>query len=138
MADGDGGPDQPATDDLSQDTPDNELRHRGTLDVRVAAIRRIAERASLDVAGTVRRSSTLGRLRGTAAPHADVRVSDRTARIELRVACAWPAPVSSIATEVRDTVLRETSRLSGVPVTTVDVTAVAVSPDDQTSRRTVA
>lgn len=126
---------EPATAPLPATGDPTPPQERGTLDVRVTAIRRIAERVSLDVPGTVRRSSTLGRVRGTDAPHADVRVSDRTARVTLRVACTWPSPMSAIAEEVRDRVLRETTRLSGVPVTSVDVTAVAVTPDPETTGR---
>lgn len=106
---------------------------RGTLDVRVTAIRRIVERACLEVPGTVAHATALGRVRGTNSPHATVQVQGRSARVEVRVACVWPAPMSTIAVRVRDAVLRETPRLSGVPVATVDVTAYAVDPSDTTT-----
>lgn len=122
--------------DLLTDEGRTPPEDRGTLDVRVTAIRRIVERACLDVPGTVAHATALGRVRGTNSPHAVVRVQGSSARVQVRVACVWPAPMSAIAVQVRDAVLRETPRLSGVPVATVDVTAYAVDPSDtDTSKR---
>lgn len=102
---------------------------RGVLDVRTKALQHIVERAALEAQHTVVHSSLLGRLRGADWPSASVTMHGRSARVEVDVACVWPAPVAQIAAEVRDTVLREATRISGVHIRSVDVTVHAITPD---------
>ncbi len=110
---------------------------RGTLDVRTKAIQHIVERAVLDTPGTVAHQGALGKLIGTGSPRASITMEGRRARVEVDVAAVWPAPVTRIATDVRDRVLREAARQSGVFIRTVDVTVHAVTPDavDHQQRR---
>jgi uncharacterized alkaline shock family protein YloU len=110
---------------------------RGRLEVRDKVLRRLAEHASLQTPGTTSHEPTLGRLRGATLPRAEVVRRGRTARVVIDVACGWPAPVARIAAEVREHVRAETARLSGVPITRVDVTAHAVvgSDDPRAGRR---
>ncbi|GAA4672033.1 Asp23/Gls24 family envelope stress response protein [Nocardioides nanhaiensis] len=103
---------------------------RGSLEVRLKAIRHVVERVALQTPGVVRHSTVLGRVSGGGSPHADVTMRGRSARIALRVAVVWPAPVTAVAAEVRDAVRSEAARLTGVHVETVDVEVYAVSDDD--------
>ena len=113
---------------------------RGSLEVRLKAIRHVAEQVALHTPGVVRHSTVLGRVSGGASPRAEVTMRGRSARIELRVAVLWPAAVSAIAAQVRDEVRHETARMAGVHVETVDVEVYTVTEDDidQPARRRVA
>lgn len=111
-------PNEPAT------SPDE----RGTLDVRHKAIQRIVEHAVLQTPGTVAHRGTLGRLIGAGSPTATITMEGRAARVGVDVAAVWPCDVTRIATAVRDTVLAEAFRLSGVQIRAVDVTLHTVDP----------
>ncbi len=103
---------------------------RGTLDVRVKALERVVEEVVRQTPGTVSHTSTLRRIVGGATPSASTTVHAGAARIEVRVSCAWPCDVTAIAADVRDRVLLEAPRMTGVEVRTVDVVVEVVSPDD--------
>jgi len=103
---------------------------RGSLEVRLKAIRHVVEQVALQTPGVVRHATVLGRVSGGGSPHAEVTMRGRSARIGLRVAVVWPAPVTAVAAEVRDTVRREAARMTGVHVDAVDVEVYAVSEDD--------
>lgn len=125
----------PTTDDGSHD-PDL-VEDRGTLDVRNKALQRIVEHIVRQVPGTVARRSALGRITGAALPKADITTEGRAARVKVEVAICWPGNISEVATTVRDTVLREAFRLSGIQIRSVDITVHAVDPadSDDTGRR---
>jgi uncharacterized alkaline shock family protein YloU len=121
---------------------------RGTLDVRTKALEHLVEAAALQVRGIVKpqRSLTgigtlgsLGSLVGGGAPSASVSLDGRGARVEVDVAAAWPCRASVLAADVRLRVLEEVTRLSGIPIRTVDVTIHLVDPEDvdHTERRRV-
>ncbi|MBZ5735711.1 Asp23/Gls24 family envelope stress response protein [Nocardioides sp. TRM66260-LWL] len=110
---------------------DEELEapeRRGDLDVRTRVIARIAERVAAEVpevlvedAGLLGRAP-LGPLSRSGSPSAEVRIQGHGARVRLDVACRYPAPITRVAADVRERVLVEAARLSGVPLTVVDVT----------------
>ena len=107
---------------------------RGTLDVRTKAIQHIVERAVLDTPGTVAHQA---RWASSSAPR---RPRDRhdagpPRPRQVDVAAVWPAPVTRIATDVRDRVMHEAARLSGVFIRTVDVTVHVVTPTTSTTSR---
>ena len=109
---------------------------RGTLDVRLKAVERVAELAALEVAGTVRHQGALDRVAGGGYPKVTTRVHGRSARITVQVACSWPAPVARLAERVRVKVLSQTTSLTGVHVASVDVTVHPITTtDDDYSRR---
>lgn len=114
-----------------------DAEERGTLDVRTRAIERLAERAVLETPGTVAHRGSLGGLIGGSAPSAHVSTSGPGVRVVLDVAATYPADIGRIAAEVRDHVLRRAADLSGVGVTTVDVTVHLVSPDEVATPRRV-
>ncbi|QIG42158.1 Asp23/Gls24 family envelope stress response protein [Nocardioides anomalus] len=100
---------------------------RGTLEVRTKALQHVVERATLDVPGTVTQHRTLGGVLGSGAPRASVSVRGGRARIDVTVACGWPAPVARIAADVRTRVTEQATALTGVQVLSVDVTVQAAS-----------
>jgi uncharacterized alkaline shock family protein YloU len=103
---------------------------RGQLSVRAHALQHIVESVALEVPRVRRTSGSLAGVRnGT--PHASVHVRGTTARVSLDVAVAWPAPVSEVAAQVRDTVLDRASELSGVRITAVDVTVTVSGTDER-------
>jgi uncharacterized alkaline shock family protein YloU len=107
---------------------------RGRLEVRTKALAHIAEQAALEVPRTVSRRTTLGLL-GTTTPKATVSVHGDTARVEVSVACTWPAPLARVADEVRTRVAEQVAHLAGLTVTSVDVTVGAVAPEPDTDDR---
>jgi len=110
---------------------------RGTLEVKTKALEHIVERVTLETPGTVVHASALGRLTGSRMPKADIKLVGNAARVDLDIAAVWPCCVTEIATGVRDRVLREAPRISGVDIRTVDVTVHMVELDstDQPGRR---
>jgi len=102
---------------------------RGTLDVRTRAIQHLVERVALDTPGTVAHRTTLGRLVGSGSPRARVTMDGRRARVDVDVAAIWPCRAADIATTVRERVLDEAARLSGVLIRAVDVTVHVIAPE---------
>lgn len=118
------------TDNPAAASAPTEAAERGTLDVRIKALQHIVERIALGVHGSVAHETVLGRLRGNGTPNATVTMEGRSARVHIDVAVTWPCRVAEIAQDVRDTVLREATRLSGVDVRTVDVTVQTLTRED--------
>jgi uncharacterized alkaline shock family protein YloU len=111
---------------------------RGTLEVRTKALQHVVERATLEVPGTVVQHRTLGGVLGSGTPRASVSVRGGRARIDVTVACRWPAPVARIAEDVRSRVSERAAALTGVQVLSVDVTVQAASgaaSDERQDRR---
>lgn len=103
---------------------------RGTLEVRTRALQHIVERTVLGAEGAVTHRRALGKLRGGDSPQAAITMEGRHARVSVDVAAVWPCRVSDIAERVRETVMQEAPRLSGVDVRTVDVTVHVLRPGD--------
>ncbi|MDT9593502.1 Asp23/Gls24 family envelope stress response protein [Nocardioides zeae] len=119
------------------DDPDDEAGNRGSLEVRTRVLRTLVERAVLEVPGTVSHDSGLSKLPGLSSSKAGVEMHGRSARVSAQVACVWPCEVAALAEEVRRHVRATAARLSGVHISSVDVTVRVVSPDDvdDSSRR---
>jgi uncharacterized alkaline shock family protein YloU len=103
---------------------------RGTLDVRVKALEHVVEEVVRQTPGTVSHTSTLRRLVRGGTPSASTTVHAGAARLDVRISCTWPCDVTRIATDVRERVLAETQRMTGVEVRSVDVAVEVISPDD--------
>ncbi len=110
---------------------------RGTLDVRSKALTHIVETCALRAPGTVARHRALGRLVGGDLPRATVSMTGGSARVDVEVAALWPCRAAEIATGVRDSVLADAERLSGVLVRSVDVTLHVVDATSDDERRRV-
>ncbi|WP_165356822.1 Asp23/Gls24 family envelope stress response protein [Nocardioides zhouii] len=106
-----------------------EPEGRGHLSVRAHALQHIVETVALEVPQVRRTEGALAGVR-SGTPRAHVHVRGTTARVSLDVSVAWPAPVSDVAAQVRSRVLDRASELSGVRITSVDVT-VSVSGIDE-------
>ena len=109
---------------------------RGTLEVRSQALQHLVETVVRRTPGTAAHKAGLGRIGlgqvglGSSYPQASVRLQGGRARITVDVACVWPCRVTEIATRVRDEVLAQGTRLSGVEIRDVDVTAHLVPAGD--------
>jgi uncharacterized alkaline shock family protein YloU len=103
---------------------------RGSLNVRAQALQHIVETVALEVPGVHRVEGGLAGVR-SGSPRASVRVRGTTARVDLEVACRWPAPVTRVAADVRRHVLDRASQLSGVRLGSVDVTVKLAGTDDR-------
>ena len=108
---------------------------RGSLEVRPTAVRRIAEQVVRGVPGTVSRSGSVTRLRRAGFPNVTVDVAGSRALIGVEAAAQWPAPVTDLAARVRDEVLEQTTRLTGLHVSSVDVRMVVLDTEETVSRR---
>jgi uncharacterized alkaline shock family protein YloU len=106
------------------------VESRGSLNVRAQALQHIVETVALEVPGVHRLDGALGGVR-SGSPRASVRVRGTTARVQLEVACRWPAPVTRVAADVRSHVLDRASELSGVRLASVDVTVRLAGIDDR-------
>jgi uncharacterized alkaline shock family protein YloU len=102
----------------------------GSLNVRAQALQHIVETVALEVPGVHRTDSGLAGVR-SGTPRATVRVRGTSARVQLEVACLWPASVTRTAAEVRRHVLERASELSGVRLGSVDVTVKLAGIDDR-------
>ena len=126
----------PEKDDASG--PAIDPAARGILDVRSTAIEHLAELVAGDVAGTVKYSSGLAKLRGRGYPHAAVSIRGASSWITLDIAVVWPGNIEDVATATREQVRTETTRLSGSDVRRVDVTVHLLTADQvDTSERRV-
>lgn len=103
---------------------------RGQLNVKAHALRHIVEAAALEVPQVRATDGALGGVR-SGTPHASVTVRGATARVDLQVACTWPAPVTVVAARVRERVLARAAELSGVRIASVDVTVTVAGTDDR-------
>lgn len=112
-------------------------RVAGNLTVAHRVVRKVIEETARQVPGVAVRSGTLDTLRGLASPHADVRMTGGSATAQLVVDALWPCELTAVAAKVRDTVLAETPRLTGVDVHTVDVEIRAVTAGDGERARRV-
>lgn len=118
-------------------TETSDADDRGSLDVRVRAVQHIIEAIALDVPGSIAHSTALDKVRRAGAPSARVALQRGSARVHVDVAAVWPAALSDIATQVRDAVLSEAPRLSGVHIRSCDVTirTVGAAEADQPERK---
>ena len=103
---------------------------RGQLSVRARALQHIVETVALEAPRVHRTDSSLAGVR-SGTPHASVTVRGTSARVSLQVACDWPAPVARVAAQVREHVLDRAPELSGVRISTVDVTVTLSGVDER-------
>ncbi|MBW8172464.1 Asp23/Gls24 family envelope stress response protein [Ornithinimicrobium sp. Arc0846-15] len=119
---------QEATDDKTVALAEAETR--GTLTVKSAVVTQVVEHLARKVKGVVSRAGTFSAITGSRSPHADIRHSGRTAHVTMNVEVQWPAPVASIAEEIRSQILTEGARLTGTDIRQVDVEVGVVAPPE--------
>ncbi len=113
--------------------PTDRRPQPGSLEVRAKALQHIVEQAALEVPGTVVRQTTLGSVRGANSPRASVALSGDRARVEVDVACLWPAPLARVAADVRSRVHERLPELAGIRVVSVDVRVGTAAEETTTS-----
>ncbi len=114
-----------------------EPADRGTLTVTDRVLDKLAAHAATFVDGVVPAGSPLDKLAGRQLPRASSQVRGRQARVDLQIAVAWPKPLAQTADQVRVTVTRELTRLSGLHVVAVDVRVARVEHQAASSGRRV-
>lgn len=101
---------------------------RGRTTVLPRALHALATQAALEVPGSLRHSSGLGRISGSTFPSVEVRALPDAVDAQVRVALVWPCAAAEVAGRVRDAVARRLAEVAGVPVARVDVHVGAFVP----------
>lgn len=107
---------------------------RGDVSLHSRAIERILAQTSMQIPQTVRHSGSVID-RGDKYPSVNIDLRGQSVWVQLDVAVTWPAPLEQVAAEVRDRVLAEGTRLSGLSVERVDVTVHVVESTKNPRRR---
>lgn len=97
------------------------------------ALTALATQAALDVPGSIRHSSGLGRLAGSSYPGVEVRSHPTSVDAQVRVALWWPCEAATVAALIRESVSRRLAEVTGRPVTRVDVHIGAFVPAERAS-----
>lgn len=109
-----------------------EMGTRGSLEMKDRAVERIAEAATLEVAGvalatnTTSLSTSLGKALGRAYPRVDVHVAGRRVRAHVEIVTLWPHPAAQIAAAVREHVSDRLHVLANLDVDAVQVDVTRV------------
>ncbi len=110
---------------------------RGVTDIADRVVERIAGRAAAEVDDVVPAPRTgIARLGGADSdPGVHAHVDGRTARLEVRLAVAYPAPVRQVARRVQAVVRAQVEALTGLDVASVLVEVVAAPAHRPAPRR---
>lgn len=108
---------------------------RGRLVIADKVVERIATIAAGEIEWVGDPTSGWTRVIGRGLPRATAKVAGGRTRVLVQVAGAWPAPLASMASAVRDHVNERISTLTGVTVTAVDVTVADVTHPESGARR---
>lgn len=127
------------------DAASASTRPAGALVIADRVVRRIAERAALNVAGVVRQQGTVGAVLGSSAtdllgistdlPHANVDAAGTSRRLSLTVALEWPSAVTRVCQQIRESVANELEQYVGDRPLRVDITVRQLIPRDEVTRR---
>jgi len=101
---------------------------RGRTTVLPRALHALATQAALEVPGSLRHSSGLGRISGSVYPSVEVRTLPDAVDAQVRVAVVWPCRAADVADRVRTAVAGRLAELTGLPVSRVDVHVGAFVP----------
>lgn len=114
--------------------------HRGRLVVEKKVIERVAGQVAAESSDDAGGFS--GGLLGlgaqsdlTARPEASVELVDGSATVALDVAVAYPSSIVTATDRIRDQIVAEVARLTGVEVTRVDITVTALHRAASPTRR---
>ncbi len=114
-----------------------DRRHRG----RLVLAKQVVEKIAGQVAGEV--ATAGGRTGGflglgartdlSARPKVAVELAGRTATLAIEMAVAYPVSIRQATSRVRELVTRRVGDLTGVEITRVDITVIALQPATTTS-----
>ncbi|WP_297006714.1 Asp23/Gls24 family envelope stress response protein [uncultured Corynebacterium sp.] len=123
----------------SPDNPVGVARTGAQIRIDDRVPRTFAVRGALSVPGVISHSSGIGRFTGRSLPRADLRwdADHHSVSVDLQIAVAWPSPVITVATVVRETVAAWITAATGIPVSVVNVTVAAVVPDTRVTTTVV-
>lgn len=95
----------------------------GTVVLSERAVAKIVAAAAASVPGTTSLSRGLERIAGRSYPRYDVMIDDHagSTTIEAFIAVSWPAPVTAVAEQVRSTIARWVTTMTGLRVEQVNV-----------------
>ncbi|WOC12288.1 Asp23/Gls24 family envelope stress response protein [Gordonia sp. MP11Mi] len=120
-------------------------RTTGTLVIADRVVRRIAERAALNVDGVVHQQGTVGAVLGSSTtdlfgistdlPHATVDAAGSARRLSIVVALEWPCAVTRVCREVRASISEDLEQLTGDRPVRVDITVRQLVPRGEVTRR---
>jgi len=108
---------------------------RGSTTIADRVVERIATIAAGEVDSVTDTDGSWARLGRRGLPRAHATVAGLSSRISVEVAAAWPTPLGSLATRVRDHVCERVETLTGVSVTAVDVRVADVVHLETAQRR---
>ncbi|HVK36067.1 MAG TPA: Asp23/Gls24 family envelope stress response protein [Microlunatus sp.] len=107
-----------------------ERRHRGRLVLAEQVVEKIAGQVASEISAAGGRS---GGFLGVGAhtdlsarPKVDVELAGRTATLAIEMAVAYPVSIRQATDRVRDRLTQRVGQLTGVEVTRVDITVVAL------------
>lgn len=107
---------------------------RGKLHIHPRVVEKIAEAASLEVAGTARHEgSRLGF--GSSLPSSDAELAGLRAIVDVDIAAAWGSPLSEVTQAVRNKVALRLSELAAVQVDRANVRVSQVVVETEKPRR---
>lgn len=132
-----GEPLPPPTAGQLKDQEAHDPAQRGRLTILDSVVERIAVIAAGEVEGVVSSGSGLDQVLGHRYPKADATIAGDRARIHVEIAIAWAQPLGQVAGRVRDEVGHRVTKLVGLRVDAVDVTAAKVVQAPEPERRRV-
>lgn len=107
---------------------DSAAADRGTTETSGRSLRRVVRKAALSVSGSVEHTSGLNRLTGRSYPRVEVGTGKDRVSAEVHIAASWPAPVTELATTVREAIREVLKAHTGATSIQVDVHVGAVVP----------
>ncbi|WP_157171740.1 Asp23/Gls24 family envelope stress response protein [Nocardia higoensis] len=113
---------------------DDTASHRGTLDIRSRAVKRIAEHAALETPGVLAHAGGLDRITGRDFPRSRAVTSADRVRVWLEIAVAWPSPLAELARQVQRNVAVALGDYAGLRVDGVEVVVAHVLVADTPTR----
>jgi uncharacterized alkaline shock family protein YloU len=107
-----------------------ERRQRGRLVLAKQVVEKIAGQVASEISAAGGRSGGFLGIGAhtdlSARPKVDVELAGRTATLAIEMAVAYPVSIRQATDRVRDQVTRRVGQLTGVEVTRVDITVVAL------------
>ena len=127
----------PAATDGPHGREDQDPAQRGRLVIADRVVERIATAAAGEVQGVASQGSGLDQVLGHGYPKAKATVAGDRARVHVQIAVFWPHPLGQVCGQVRDEVRDRLTKLIGVRVDAVDVTAAKVMRATKPEQRRV-
>ena len=128
------------TPDDEQWPPTNDEEdsgRRGSLIIAEKVAQRLAVHAAVSTPGVQRYGAGLSKVTGRDLPVARLNIASNRAAAQVKVAVAWPHPLTDVARAVQRNVADALHTMAGLEVDRVDVEVTHVSVNDTPPSRTV-